>query len=164
MIDGLFNIVGSGLNYLGAREANKMNREMAREQMGFQERMSNTAYQRSMMDMKAAGLNPILAFNQGGASTPGGVSAAPQQNEVAGAVSSAIDARRAQAEIDNLRKQNKQIESQTALNEALRGNAEANTVKTHTDTSQSWLKTLTGAGKDLAPWLLLLARRGLFKF
>lgn len=54
-------------NYFNASEAQK-----ARD---WQERMSNTAYQRAVADMKLAGINPILAFQQGGASTPTGSSA-----------------------------------------------------------------------------------------
>jgi len=47
-------------------------RELAGRQESFQREMSSTAYQRSMADMEKAGLNPMLAFSQGGASTPTG--------------------------------------------------------------------------------------------
>jgi len=69
---------GSALSFLGGIFSNKANKKMAREQMRFQERMSNTQYQRGMQDMKAAGLNPILAYKQGGASSPAGATAQMQ--------------------------------------------------------------------------------------
>jgi len=75
--------IGGGLSMLGASSANAANLKIAKKQMEFQERMSNTSYQRAMRDMRKAGLNPMLAFSQGGASTPGGAGAV-MQNELEG--------------------------------------------------------------------------------
>lgn len=55
----------------GQSRANRDNINLSRDQMAFQERMSSTAYQRSVQDMRKAGINPLL-LSPGGASTPGG--------------------------------------------------------------------------------------------
>lgn len=79
----LGNIAGTALTaVLSSKEAKK--------QRKWAEKMSSTAYQRGMADMKLAGLNPILAYKQGGASSPTG-SMAPMPN-FGNAISPAVQA------------------------------------------------------------------------
>lgn len=88
----LGNVVGGIFGASAQDSANNANRDIANQQMQFQERMSNTAYQRSMEDMRAAGLNPMLAYMKGGASTPSGATTNIQASNPMSGLSSGISA------------------------------------------------------------------------
>ena len=110
--------LGSGvLGYVGQRDANAANAQQAQKQMDFQANQSGTSWQRGVADMQAAGLNPMLAYSQGGASSMGG-STARMENTLEPAVSSARQTAFVNQQLRNMYEQNSQISAQTRLIEA----------------------------------------------
>jgi len=165
--------IGAGISAIGTASSNETNLKIAQDtrdfnsreaaiQRDWQQGMSNTAYQRSMRDMKDAGLNPMLAFSQGGASSPGGASAsasnpAPMQNELSGigdsigkTMSSALSYQQAKKDIEKtdtavqLDKANKNLtDKQTEI-----ATANAKAAKIKTEELQAQLPALLERAKN----------------
>jgi hypothetical protein len=98
-----------------AEQAGKVQKKGAKAQMKFQREMSNTAHQRQMADLEAAGINPILTARYGGASTPGGASWGMPKPELAQAFSAAQAGRSTSSAI-NLQKETAGLTKEQAKN------------------------------------------------
>lgn len=116
--------------FLGQQDTNAQNRQLAAENTAFQERMSNTAYQRQVKDLEASGLNPMLAYVKGGgASTPSGT-VAQMSSPAAAGISSAESASRSsltQKQVPKVAAETENIGAETIVKRAQRYLVEAQT-------------------------------------
>lgn len=97
----LFEGITAAMGVLGALDKNRAQQEQSSSTQAFSAQQFATRYQTTVADMQAAGLNPMLAYNQGGGSPPTGV-LAPMEGFSSGVGGAALAAKLAEAQIANV--------------------------------------------------------------
>lgn len=136
--EGLLDFVPGYGDAKAAEKANKANLAESALNRAFQERMSSTAYQRAMEDMRKAGLNPTLAYMQGGASAPSGSQATVQSASKSGVGEFAL---RSLTGIGGLKQQQTALEQQKTMNESAILLNSANSAKANAEAERARVET-----------------------
>jgi hypothetical protein len=145
MKGGAQTVFNAAAGSLGQFMANRAGKAAAQRQSDFQERMSNSAYQRAVSDMRKAGINPILAYKQGGAGTPSGAMYQPGNIGLAGAQAAAASG---QAMLSSA--QREQVEQQLPLvMDKLRAEARLLDTKEQTEASMVLIRQAESELKQL---------------
>ena len=104
--------IGDALGIGAQRRSQEFNSAEAQKTRKWQEQMSNTAYQRAVNDMKAAGLNPALMYGSGGAeSTPSGATASSS----GGGIGAAANILTSAANLISANERNKNLQAQKSV-------------------------------------------------
>ena len=138
LVGGLIGGVGS---YMGQESTNQANAAMADKQMQFQADQRATQYQTAVKDMQAAGLNPMLAYQQGGAGNQVGA-AAQMQNSIGAGVTSA------QAGIDKYQQLKNLTSQQELIGSQIDDTNASATLKRATAITEAYKPGLTQAQTD----------------
>ncbi|UYD39192.1 MAG: DNA pilot protein [Wigfec virus K19_137] len=145
------SLAGSAYQADQQHDANRDNKKQAKKQMKFQERMSSSAHQREVQDLRAAGLNPILSAGGSGSSTPMGASSITKPADIGDPGAKISSARQSETQVSQGKAQTKAIQasekntnqntitqqSQDAKNKADALASAANTIKTNQEAANA---------------------------
>ena len=118
IISPISGLISGGMNYLGTSAQNQQSAANLATSNQFAADQFASRYQTTVKDLQAAGLNPMLAYSQGGGSPPSSAGVAPVQNKLAAGVNSAVNAASTVQNVLNQQSQREQVYSNIDLQHA----------------------------------------------